>query len=119
MNFCSIIVGILDILAMLTSVGSVSEEQFRLQFDMMRRCPNTYFIAVLEDKKSGQIIGCATLLLEYKFIHSAGEASSTRVGTAWNVIVYLDLRISISLTIIFCESIEKRFLGNKWSYWTA
>jgi len=64
--------GFLDILAMLTKVGTVSEEEFRLQFDLMRKCPNTYFVTVLEDKKSGKVIGCATLLLEYKFIHSAG-----------------------------------------------
>ena len=95
---------------MLTSVGSVSEEQFRLQFDMMRRCPNTYFVAVLEDKKSGKIIGCATLLLEYKFIHSAGEGPVTRVGTAlnafWTIMKFPKKSIS-SWPTIRCYESEK------------
>ena len=70
--------GFLEILAMLTSVGSVSEEQFQLQFEMMRKCPNTYFVTVIEDKRTGKVIGCATLLLEYKFIHSAGTSICSR-----------------------------------------
>jgi len=64
--------GVLDILAMLTSVGSVSESQFRQQFKMMRSCPRSYYVTVVEDTKEGIVIGCATLQVEYKFIHEAG-----------------------------------------------
>ena len=58
---------------MLTSVGSVSESQFRQQFNMMRSCPRSYYVTVVEDTKEGKVIGCATLQVEYKFIHEAGD----------------------------------------------
>lgn len=64
--------GFLNVLAMLTSVGSVSEAQFLRRFAMMRQCPNSYFVTVIEDKKKGEVIGCATLQVEFKFIHDAG-----------------------------------------------
>jgi len=64
--------GFLSILAMLTSVGSVSEAQFLQRFEMMRKCPNSYYVTVIEDKKKGEVIGCATLQVEFKFIHEAG-----------------------------------------------
>ena len=38
----------------------------------MKRCSGTYYILVVEDTTKSQIIGSATLVLEQKFIHSAG-----------------------------------------------
>ena len=64
--------GFLSILAMLTSVGSLSEAQFLQRFEMMRKCPNSYYVTVIEDEKKGEVIGCATLQVEMKFIHEAG-----------------------------------------------
>ena len=38
----------------------------------MKSCQGTYFIVVLEDTATSQVIGSATLVIEQKFIHSAG-----------------------------------------------
>jgi glucosamine-phosphate N-acetyltransferase len=64
--------GFLTLLAMLTSVGHVSAEDFRNQFEVMAMCPNSYYVTVIEDVEQGRVVGCATLIVEYKFIHSAG-----------------------------------------------
>lgn len=61
--------GYLELLKQLTSVGQVNEEQFNKQFDLMKNCLNTYYIIVIEDLKLNKIIGAATLLVEFKFIH--------------------------------------------------
>ena len=61
--------GYLELLAQLTSVGEVSEEQFSKQFDLMRNCLNTYYVIVIEDADENRIIGSATLHIEFKFIH--------------------------------------------------
>ncbi|CAG5134444.1 unnamed protein product [Candidula unifasciata] len=61
--------GYLDLLKQLTAVGDVSKEDFIGRFSQMKSCEDTYFIVVIEDLKSGQIIGSATLVKEQKFIH--------------------------------------------------
>ncbi|PRD23687.1 UNVERIFIED_CONTAM: glucosamine 6-phosphate N-acetyltransferase [Trichonephila clavipes] len=62
----------LNLLAQLTRVGDVSEEKFRETFQEMKSCKNRYFITVIEDLSTNQVIGTATLAIEKKFIHSAG-----------------------------------------------
>lgn len=59
----------LGLLAQLTGVGEISEEQFGRQFDRMRGCPDTYYIIVIEDRSRSRIVGSATLHVEFKFIH--------------------------------------------------
>ncbi|CAG5127124.1 unnamed protein product [Candidula unifasciata] len=61
--------GYLDLLKQLTTVGDVTREEFVDRFQKMKACPDTYYIVVIEDLKSGQIIGSATLVKEQKFIH--------------------------------------------------
>lgn len=41
----------------------------------MKTCPDTYYVVVIEDSETGQIIGSATLVKEQKFIHSASSVS--------------------------------------------
>jgi len=65
--------GFLQILGQLTSVGDVSRQTFEERFHAMKRCPGTYYITVIEDVGSSQIIGTATLVVEQKFIHSASS----------------------------------------------
>ena len=48
----------------------------------MKSCPNTYYVAVIEDIRKKQVVGTATLVVEQKFIHSTAtvricELSST------------------------------------------
>ncbi|XP_015931082.1 probable glucosamine 6-phosphate N-acetyltransferase [Parasteatoda tepidariorum] len=64
--------GYLDLLAQLTRVGEVSEQTFKETFQEMKSAKNRYFITVIEDLTTNQIIGTATLFVERKFIHSAG-----------------------------------------------
>ncbi|XP_054707411.1 probable glucosamine 6-phosphate N-acetyltransferase [Uloborus diversus] len=64
--------GYLDLLAQLTRVGEVSESTFKETFHFMKMCKNCYFITVIEDLLTNQVIGTATLAVEKKFIHSAG-----------------------------------------------
>jgi len=39
----------------------------------MKSCPNTYYIIVVEDTHTGEVIGTATLLMEQKFIHDCAK----------------------------------------------
>ncbi len=41
----------------------------------MKSCPDTYYITVLHDVSTDEVIGTATLVMEQKFIHSAGLVS--------------------------------------------
>mgnify|MGYP000388492422 CR=1 FL=1 len=69
--------GFLGLLAKLTTVGNVSEEEFTRRFKEIFNAKEKsdshtppYFIAVIEDK--GRIVATGTLLIEKKFIHGCG-----------------------------------------------
>lgn len=38
-------------------------------YTTMKACPNTYYVTVIEDTLTNQIVGSATLVVEQKFIH--------------------------------------------------
>ena len=42
----------------------------------MQLCKGTYYILVVEHTGTKELVGCATLLVEQKFIHSAGTVSA-------------------------------------------
>jgi glucosamine-phosphate N-acetyltransferase len=63
--------GFLELLAQLTNVGTQDESAFKKQFAVMRES-KVYFIVVIEDVTTKQVIATTTLFLEYKFIHSNG-----------------------------------------------
>lgn len=65
--------GYINLLSQLTTVGDISFEQFSARFNAMKSCPDTYYITVIEDLKTKQVIGTATLVIEQKFIHSASS----------------------------------------------
>lgn len=65
--------GYLELLSQLTAVGDVTEEMFLRRFDLMRNTsPPSYYIIVIEHTKARRIVGTATLVVEWKFIHEAG-----------------------------------------------
>ncbi|KAE9416850.1 hypothetical protein Angca_006568, partial [Angiostrongylus cantonensis] len=64
--------GFLELLAQLTVVGEVTRDAFKDRFKRMRTTPQSYYIVVIEDLSSGRVVGTATLVLEWKFIHRVG-----------------------------------------------
>ena len=74
--------GFLQLLSQLTKVGDISEEQWRKRFlDMKRKC-GTYFVMVVEDSLTWQVVGATTLVVEQKFIHECSQ-----VGRVEDVVV--------------------------------
>ncbi|PVD25878.1 hypothetical protein C0Q70_13542 [Pomacea canaliculata] len=63
--------GYMELLQQLTKVGEVTKAQFEDRFSQMKACPDTYYIIVIENQTTGQVIGSATLVKEQKFIHGA------------------------------------------------
>ncbi|KAK6060207.1 acetyltransferase, GNAT family [Cooperia oncophora] len=80
--------GFLDVLAQLTVVGDVSREQFENRFNTMKMSsPPSYYVVVIEDLSTGRVVGAATLMVEWKFIHNAGCR-----GRVEDVVVDKDMR---------------------------
>ncbi|KAF5305728.1 hypothetical protein FQR65_LT07624 [Abscondita terminalis] len=63
--------GFMPLLSQLTSVGSVSRMDFLRQFLAMQKSGG-YYVTVIEDTRNNSIIGAATLVTEFKFIHDGG-----------------------------------------------
>uniref|UniRef100_A0A915CLM3 Glucosamine 6-phosphate N-acetyltransferase n=1 Tax=Ditylenchus dipsaci TaxID=166011 RepID=A0A915CLM3_9BILA len=63
--------GFIELLSQLTSVGQISSEKYEERFQAMAQT-NCYHVLVIEDLNAKKIIGSATLVLEYKFIHECG-----------------------------------------------
>lgn len=74
--------GFLQLLSQLTKVGDISEEQWRKRFFDMKRKSGTYFVMVVEDSLTWQVVGAATLVVEQKFIHGCSQ-----VGRVEDVVV--------------------------------
>lgn len=41
-----------------------------------------YYVTVIEDTRSGELIGSATLVLEHKFIHECGSVRTKKKNEA-------------------------------------
>lgn len=84
--------GFLQLLSQLTSVGSVSRDDFlsmivhtflklsfftNLTYNIGRfhkmKYSGDYYVTVIEDTRINQLIGSATLVIEHKFIHVCGN----------------------------------------------
>ncbi|KAI4841554.1 acyl-CoA N-acyltransferase [Aureobasidium sp. EXF-8845] len=67
--------GFLDVLAVLTTVGDVSEQDFTQRFEEMQasgKGAGGYHILVILDGEN-KIVGTGALIVERKFIHSLGQ----------------------------------------------
>uniref|UniRef100_A0A8R1HY13 glucosamine-phosphate N-acetyltransferase n=1 Tax=Caenorhabditis japonica TaxID=281687 RepID=A0A8R1HY13_CAEJA len=64
--------GYLELLKQLTSVGHVTKNDFEQRFLSMKKA-NSYYVVVLEHIQTAKIVGAATLVIEFKFIHGAGS----------------------------------------------
>ncbi|KAJ8962613.1 hypothetical protein NQ318_001006 [Aromia moschata] len=63
--------GYVQILSQLTTVGNISKADFERQFWRMQNAGG-YYVTVIEDTRSNKIIGAASLITEFKIIHSCG-----------------------------------------------
>ena len=64
--------GFLSTLAVLTSVGKISETAFRERFQYMHStAPGTYYLIVVLNGE-GKVVGTGALVVERKFIHELG-----------------------------------------------
>ncbi|KAL3103379.1 hypothetical protein niasHS_002565 [Heterodera schachtii] len=65
--------GFIELLEQLTSVKPLSVEQFKKRFNQLNeQKPRAYHIYVIEKESTKKIVATATLVLEWKFIHSCG-----------------------------------------------
>ncbi|KAK3537669.1 hypothetical protein QTP70_017083 [Hemibagrus guttatus] len=64
--------GLYKVLSQLTVAGDVTKEQFRVNFEHMKKTGD-YYVIVVEDTNLGQIVATATLIIEHKFIHSCAK----------------------------------------------
>ncbi|OWF37585.1 glucosamine 6-phosphate N-acetyltransferase-like isoform X1 [Mizuhopecten yessoensis] len=61
--------GYIQLLSQLTTVGDISREEFDARYRSMDDCLDSYYITVIEDTSTGQVIASGTLVKEQKFIH--------------------------------------------------
>ena len=65
--------GLFECLSQLTSIGSVSKEEFERRFDSIDpQHSSSYKIIVGVDKDSKEIVCYGTILFELKFVHNLG-----------------------------------------------
>lgn len=63
--------GVLDVLRVLTTVGNISADQFRAQFDYWFRRNDTYFVIVITNEV-GRVVAVGSVVVERKLIHECG-----------------------------------------------
>lgn len=96
--------GVIEVLKQLTSVGNITESNYRDQFATMKSCNGTYYQTVIVDKSdetSEKVIGSATLMVERKFIHDCANR-----GLIEDVIVSDQYRGKSLGTLILLSLIE-------------
>ena len=82
LNLGDFSLGFLQLLTQLTKVGDISQEMWRQRFLEMKKKSGTYYVMVVEDSLTHQVIGATTLVVEQKFIHECSQ-----VGRVEDVVV--------------------------------
>ncbi|CCJ29320.1 unnamed protein product [Pneumocystis jirovecii] len=55
---------------------TLNKQDFEARFDLIQSTfPKSYFIVVIEDSVTKEIIACGTVFIEYKFLKSASKAA--------------------------------------------
>ncbi|ODQ65288.1 acyl-CoA N-acyltransferase [Nadsonia fulvescens var. elongata DSM 6958] len=65
--------GVLEVLAVLTTVGPISKEEFATQFQYWKKQNDTYYVIVITDAKN-QVMAIGSVIIERKLIHQCGLA---------------------------------------------
>ncbi|CAI5468634.1 unnamed protein product [Closterium sp. Yama58-4] len=79
--------GYMELLSQLTTIGTVTEEQFKDRFAIVSQRSADYRIVVLEDTVSNRVVATGTLLTEFKFLRSCGK-----VGHIEDIVVHSSMR---------------------------
>ena len=87
------------LLSELTTVGDVKQEEWLAQYVKIQQA-GCYYIVVIEDRKTHQLVASGTLLLERKFIHHCGT-----LGHIEDIVVAKEYR-SLQLGIIIMEALK-------------
>ncbi|KAK4686696.1 glucosamine-phosphate N-acetyltransferase, partial [Tremellales sp. Uapishka_1] len=62
------------LLASLTTAPPLAPSVYMALFSWMKTCPGTYYILVLIEKATDQVVACGSLIAEKKFIRGAGKS---------------------------------------------
>ncbi|CAG0914088.1 unnamed protein product [Notodromas monacha] len=85
--------GYVKLLSQLSLAGDIDEDKFLNAFSLMKRCPETYYVYVVESPADGgRVIATATVIMEQKFLRGC-----TKRGFLEDVVV--------------CDSHRNRQLG--------
>ncbi|CAI6007810.1 unnamed protein product [Closterium sp. NIES-65] len=79
--------GYMELLSQLTTIGTVTEEQFRDRFALLSQRSSDYRIVVIEDTVNNRVVGTGTLLTELKVLRSCGK-----VGHIEDIVVHSSMR---------------------------
>ncbi|CAI7822885.1 unnamed protein product, partial [Closterium sp. NIES-53] len=77
----------MELLSQLTTIGTVTEEQFKDRFGLLSQRSSDYRIVVVEDTVSNRVVGTGTLLIEFKFLRSCGK-----VGHIEDIVVHSSMQ---------------------------
>ncbi|WWC91343.1 uncharacterized protein L201_006286 [Kwoniella dendrophila CBS 6074] len=64
--------GHFDVLSVLTVAPQLSAKAYKDKFDELKACAGTYFIIVIVNVSTDKIVGSGSLIVERKFLRSAG-----------------------------------------------
>jgi hypothetical protein len=72
-----LILGFLETLAQLTTVGKYSQHEFEHRFDEIKQMSELHmqYIIVIEDVKKQQIVASGSIVIENKFTHNISKVS--------------------------------------------
>ena len=87
------------LLSELTTVGDVAREEWLAQYVKIQQA-GCYYIVVIEDRKTHQLVASGTLMLERKFIHHCGT-----LGHIEDIVVSSRCR-GLQLGIIILEALK-------------
>lgn len=82
--------GMISILGQLTEAGEFDKKKFVNVFRLVQEKQSSTYIFVVEDKTTNKVVGCATLLVEQKFIRGG-----TKVNLAFFLLFLTNLTIFI------------------------
>eukprot|EP01103_Thecamoeba_quadrilineata_P003688 TRINITY_DN1343_c0_g1_i4.p1 TRINITY_DN1343_c0_g1~~TRINITY_DN1343_c0_g1_i4.p1 ORF type:complete len:123 (-),score=15.35 TRINITY_DN1343_c0_g1_i4:322-660(-) len=65
--------GFCQVLGQLSVVGDITKEEFQRRFRELQSVKDTYYIIVVENLTTKEIVGSGSLIIERKFLHHCGN----------------------------------------------